>query len=79
MFHNVCNYSFVQYCQNSILRLTNKKESADIANALRLTTSRIYNGVVCAYRGTNPIVYSLARFYFEVVIRERLSYICKEL
>ena len=23
--------------------------------------------------GTNPIVYSFARFYFEVVIRERLS------
>ena len=27
--------------------------------------------------GTNPIVYSFARFYFEVVIRERLSKLCK--
>ena len=53
---------------------TYKKKSAGLANALRLTTSRMYNGSVCANIGTLQLyMHFCSVLLFEMVIRERLS------
>ena len=54
------------------LRLT-IKEKRRLSPTLSGSPQAKYTMVQSAPIGTNPIVYSFARFYFEVVIRERLS------
>ena len=56
-----------------VLRLTVKKEKRRLSPTLSGSPQAEYTMVQSAPIGTNPIVYSFARFYFEVVIRERLS------
>ena len=54
--------------------LNYKKKAQTFANALRLTTSQIHNSYVCTcVVQTQLCIYLFARFFSEVVIRERLS------
>ena len=50
-----------------------KKKSADFRQRSQAHHKPNIQWVSLHLYGTNPIVYSFARFYFEVVIRERLS------
>ena len=53
--------------------LNYKKKSADFRQRSQAHHKPNIQWVSLHLYGTNPIVYSFARFYFEVVIRERLS------
>ena len=57
--------------------LNYKKKSADFRQRSQAHHKPNIQWFSLHLYGTNPIVYSFARFYFEVVIRERLSKLCK--
>lgn len=63
----MCNIAYKTICTNY------NKEKRRLSPTLPGSPQAEYTMVQSAPYGTNPIVYSFARYYVEVVIRERLS------